>query len=255
MSKTILITGATSGIGEATARLLSAHQYRLIITGRRSERLYSLSAELMSKDNSEIHPLILDVRDRLAVENGLATLPDKFKQIDVLINNAGLAAGLNPIHEGDPADWEAMIDTNLKGLLWVTRIVAAGMAAKGSGHIINLSSIAGKETYPMGNVYCATKYGVEAITKALRLELLQKGIKVTSVAPGAVSTEFASVRFKGDQERAKAVYKGFQPLEAKDIAETILFVITRPEHVNIDDILIMPTAQAYSRDFNRSGAQ
>lgn len=252
MTKTILITGATSGIGEATARLLSAHQYRLIIAGRRTDRLHRLAEELALINKSEILPITLDVRDRSAVEEKLQSLPIEFSTIDVLINNAGLAAGLNPIHEGDPDDWEAMIDTNLKGLLWVTRTVAAVMAERGSGHIINLSSIAGKETYPMGNVYCATKHGVESLTKALRLELLHKGIKVTSVAPGAVSTEFSAVRFKGDLERAGAVYKGFQPLDAEDIAETILFVITRPVHVNIDDILIMPTAQGYSRDFNRN---
>lgn len=251
MTKTVLITGATSGIGKATARLLASNNYRLIITGRRVERLEKLSQELRSELGAEVLPLQLDVRDKAAVEHKLTSLPDTFNRIDVLINNAGLASGLSPIHEGDTEDWERMIDTNLKGLLYVTRVVSENMFIRGSGHIINLSSIAGREVYPYGNVYCATKHGVEALTKALRIELLSQGIKVTSISPGAVNTEFSQVRFKGDTERAEAVYKGFQPLAASDIAETILFVLTRPEHVNIDDILIMPTAQAYSRDFNR----
>jgi len=168
-----------------------------------------------------------------------------------LINNAGLAVGLSRIDNGDAEDWERMIDTNVKGLLYITQLVSAKMIERGEGHIVNISSIAGRETYPMGNVYCATKHAVQALTKGMRIDFLKHGIKVSSVAPGAVDTEFSVVRFKGDEQRAKSVYDGFTPLYAEDIAETILFVITRPKHVNIDDILVMPTDQAYSRDFNR----
>jgi 3-hydroxy acid dehydrogenase / malonic semialdehyde reductase len=254
MGKTVLITGATSGIGEATAVLLAEHGFRLILTGRREERLNSLRKRLVSEFGSEIHCLKFDIRNNSAVEAAISKLPDEFSHIDILINNAGLAAGLNPLHEGALHDWEQMIDTNLKGLLYITRLVAPRMVDSGSGHIINISSIAGKETYPMGNVYSATKHAVQSLTKAMRLDLLPHGIKVSSVAPGAVNTEFSTVRFKGDTARANAVYNGFTPLSGKDVAEVILFILQRPGHVNIDDILIMPTAQAFSRDFNRSGS-
>ncbi len=251
MDKIVMITGATSGIGEATAELLAQHGYRLILTGRREERLIALRNRLQSSFQSDIELLHFDVRDREAVNNAIDRLPEAFRTVDILINNAGLAAGMNAIHEGDTDDWEQMIDTNIKGLLYVTRKIAPGMAERKSGHIINIASIAGKETYPMGNVYCATKHAVQSLTKAMRLDLLKQGIKVTSVSPGAVQTEFSLVRFKGNQEKASKVYEGFTPLFAHDIAETILFVITRPPHVNIDDILVMPAAQAFSRDFNR----
>jgi 3-hydroxy acid dehydrogenase / malonic semialdehyde reductase len=175
----------------------------------------------------------------------------EWQNIDVLINNAGLAAGFNTVQEGVIDDWERMIDTNIKGLLFITRLVSPKMIERGGGHIINISSVAGKETYPLGNVYCATKHAVQSITKGMRIDLLKHGIKVSSVCPGAVDTEFSVVRFSGDTDRAKQVYKGFTPLNAQDIAETILFIVTRPKHVNIDDVLIMPTDQAFSRDFNR----
>lgn len=251
MDKIVMITGATSGIGEATAELLAHHGYRLILTGRREDRLLALRNRLLATTKCDIELRCFDVRDPKAVDEALDTLPEAFRAIDILINNAGLAAGMNPIHEGVTADWERMIDTNLKGLLYVTRKISPLMAERKSGHIVNISSIAGRETYPMGNVYCATKHAVQSLTKAMRLDLLKYGIKVSAISPGAVKTEFSLVRFNGDQERAEKVYDGFTPLFARDIAETILFVITRPPHVNIDDILVMPAAQAYSRDFNR----
>jgi 3-hydroxy acid dehydrogenase / malonic semialdehyde reductase len=253
MKRTALITGSTSGIGAATAQILAKNGFRLVITGRRSDRLKEFREKLESEFNAEVHTLAFDIRNNDETKAALGSLPDTFARIDVLINNAGLAAGLSTLQEGSVEDWEQMIDTNIKGLLYVTRLISPGMVKRKSGHIINISSIAGRETYPMGNVYCATKYAVEALTKGMRIDMLPYGIKVSSVSPGAVNTEFSLVRFKGDDERARSVYNGFTPLMAEDIAETILFVLTRPPHVNIDDILVMPTAQAYSRDFNRTG--
>ena len=253
MNKTVLVTGATSGIGTATVGLLARHGYRCIITGRREDRLEELKRNLISAHKVDVHTLCFDIRSLRATKDALDSLPERFSDIDILINNAGLAAGMSPLHEGNISDWEQMIDTNIKGLLYISRLVTPQMVARHSGHIINVSSIAGKETYPQGNVYCATKHAVQSLTKAMRLDLLPYGIKVSSVAPGAVNTEFSTVRFKGDRARADAVYQGFTPLLAEDIAETILFILTRPAHVNIDDILITPSAQAYSRDFNRSG--
>ena len=249
--KIALITGATAGIGHETAFLLAQNNYNLILTGRRKERLESIKKELESNFNCKVQILNFDIRKRAEVENALWSLPEEWKAIDVLINNAGLAAGLGPVNSADMDDWENMIDTNIKGLLFTTRIVSPWMIKKHSGHIINLSSIAGKEVYPNGSVYCGTKHAVAAITKAMRIELMPSGIKVSSIAPGAVETEFSLVRFNGDEKKAAQVYKGFTPLRAKDIAETILFIITRPAHVNIDDILIMPINQASARDFNR----
>ena len=249
--KIALITGATAGIGHETAFLLAQNNYNLILTGRRKERLESIKKELESNFNCKVQILNFDIRKRAEVENALWSLPEEWKAIDVLINNAGLAAGLGPVNSADMDDWENMIDTNIKGLLFTTRIVSPWMIKKHSGHIINLSSIAGKEVYPNGSVYCATKHAVAAITKAMRIELMPSGIKVSSIAPGAVETEFSLVRFNGDEKKAAQVYKGFTPLRAKDIAETILFIITRPAHVNIDDLLIMPINQASARDFNR----
>ena len=249
--KIALITGATAGIGHETAFLLAQNNYNLILTGRRKERLESIKKELESNFNCKVQILNFDIRKRVEVENALSSLPNEWKAIDVLINNAGLAAGLGPVNSADMDDWENMIDTNIKGLLFITRIVSPWMVNRHSGHIINLSSIAGKEVYPNGSVYCGTKHAVAAITKAMRIELMPSGIKVSSIAPGAVETEFSLVRFRGDEEKAAQVYKGFTPLCAKDIAETILFIITRPAHVNIDDILIMPINQASARDFNR----
>ena len=249
--KIALITGATAGIGHETAFLLAQNNYNLILTGRRKERLESIKKELESNFNCKVQILNFDIRKRVEVENALSSLPNEWKAIDVLINNAGLAAGLGPVNSADMDDWENMIDTNIKGLLFITRIVSPWMVNRHSGHIINLSSIAGKEVYPNGSVYCGTKHAVAAITKAMRIELMPSGIKVSSIAPGAVETEFSLVRFRGDEEKAAKVYKGFTPLCAKDIAETILFIITRPAHVNIDDLLIMPINQASARDFNR----
>ncbi len=251
MNRIALITGASSGIGEATALLLAQNHFDIIITGRRNERLQELKDKIQTVSQAEILILNFDIRNLAENEAALNSLPDKWKNIDVLINNAGLAAGFSNIQDGVIDDWERMIDTNIKGLLYITRLVSNLMIKNGKGHIINISSIAGKETYPMGNVYCASKHAVQSLTKGMRLDLLKHGIKVSSVSPGAVETEFSVVRFHGDTERAKQVYNGFTPLNAGDIAETILFILTRPAHVNIDDILIMPTAQAYSRDFNR----
>ncbi len=251
MQKTVLITGATSGIGEATAILLAKNQFNLILTGRRQNRLLALKKIIESESSAKVFILNFDIRDQQATIEAIKSLPNEWQQINILINNAGLAAGLSAVNDGQTDDWEQMIDTNVKGLLYISKLVSEKMIKAGEGHIINISSIAGKETYPMGNVYCATKHAVQALTKGMRLDFLRYGIKVSSVCPGAVDTEFSLVRFKGDEQRAKKVYEGFTPLKAQDIAETIHFVITRPVHVNIDDILVMPTDQAYSRDFNR----
>ena len=251
MKKCVLITGSTSGIGEATAKLLASNGYRLILTGRRSDRLEKLRNELIEMYSGDICTLHFDIRNQKDVEEAIDSLTNPFNRIDILINNAGLAAGFNTLQEGVTDDWERMIDTNIKGLLYITRKIVPRMIEQSSGHIINLSSIAGKEVYPFGNVYCASKHAVQSLTKSLRLELLKYHIKVSSVAPGAVHTEFSLVRFKGDKQRADQVYEGITPLMAEDIAEVIHFLITRPPHVNIDDILVMPTDQAFSRDFNR----
>jgi 3-hydroxy acid dehydrogenase / malonic semialdehyde reductase len=251
MNKIVFITGATSGIGRATALLLAKNKFNLIVTGRRKDRLTELKQIIQKESPSAVQILNFDIRDAVETENAFNSLPEDWQAIDILINNAGLAVGLNPIDQGITADWERMIDTNIKGLLYITRLVSPGMVKRSRGHIVNISSIAGKETYPLGNVYCATKYAVQSLTKAMRLDLLKHHIKVTSVCPGAVHTEFSLVRFKGDENQAHNVYNRFTPLKALDVAETILFVVTRPPHVNIDDILVMPTDQAYSRDFNR----
>lgn len=246
-----LITGASSGIGEATALLLAKNNFDIIITGRRKLLLEALKSKIETETDAKVLILSYDIRNLHENKTAIERIPNEWKKIDVLINNAGLAAGLSTVQDGDFDEWERMIDTNIKGLLYITRLITPGMVERGSGHIINISSIAGKETYPMGNVYCASKHAVQSLTKGMRLDLLKYGIKVSSVSPGAVDTEFSIVRFKGDKERAKQVYKGFTPLYAQDVADTILFILTRPKHVNIDDILIMPTDQAFSRDFNR----
>ncbi len=244
----ILITGATAGIGEATAELFAQKGYRLILTGRRKDRLDALKSKL----STETLTLCFDVRNRTEVEENLGNLPEEWKNIEILVNNAGLAAGLAGIQNGDIDDWERMIDTNLKGLLYVTRTIVPGMIARNQGgHIINISSIAGKEVYPNGNVYCATKHGVDALSKAMRMDLVQYGIKVTNIAPGMAETEFSIVRFGGDEEKAGKVYAGLTPLYAEDIAEVIYFAVTRPPHVTLNDIVIMPTAQASATIVNR----
>ncbi|OQB61888.1 MAG: Serine 3-dehydrogenase [Bacteroidetes bacterium ADurb.Bin141] len=239
----IFITGATAGFGKAIAQKFSEAKWDIIINGRRKERLAQLEEELKA-NGSKVLSLPFDVRNEQEVNNAIQQLPQEWKKIDVLINNAGLAAGSNLIQDGNSADWNTMIDTNVKGLLYVTQNVIPGMIAAKKGHIINMSSIAGKEAYMKGNVYCATKHAVDALTKSMRVDLLEHGIKVSSVDPGAAETEFSLVRLKGDVEKAKAVYKGFQPLVAEDIAEIVYFVATRPAHVCINDLIVTPTAQA-----------
>ena len=251
MNRIALITGATAGIGEATANLLAKNNFDIIITGRRKDRLEQLSDSIKKTGKGNVLALDFDIRDKEATRATINSLPDNWKNIDVLINNAGLAVGLDPIHEGNIDDWERMIDTNIKGLLYITRLISPIMVERKKGHIINLSSIAGKEAYALGNVYCASKHAVQALTQGMRIDLVKYGIKVSTVAPGAVDTEFSEVRFKGDKNKADDVYKGFTPLYAQDIAETILFMLTRPSHVNIDDVLIMPTAQAFTRHIQR----
>ena len=240
-----LITGATSGIGEATAIQFAKNGYDVIITGRRKERLEKLETTLKQK-GAKVLSLCFDVRNYDEVKTAIASIPDNWRAINVLVNNAGLASGLGTLENGLLEDWEKMIDTNLKGLLYTTREVIPLLKTSSKGHIINIGSIAGKEVYANGNVYCSTKHAVDALNKALRIELLSYGIKVTAIHPGMVETEFSIVRFHGDEERAKKVYEGLTPLYAEDIAETIYWMASRPAHVNINDILIMPTIQANS---------
>jgi 3-hydroxy acid dehydrogenase / malonic semialdehyde reductase len=244
MAKTVLITGATAGFGEACARLFASNSWNCIITGRRNDRLEKLAFILKNAHNIEVLPLCFDVRDRKATLEILGKLPARWQNIDVLINNAGLASGFGPIDEGNPDDWDVMIDTNVKGLLYVSHAIIPFMKKRNEGHIINIGSIAGKETYKNGNVYCATKHAVDALTKAMRIDLLPYHIKVTGVCPGAAETEFSIVRYKGDTERAAGVYKGFKPLTAQDIADVVYYAATRPAHVNLNDIVITPTVQA-----------
>ena len=251
MRKTALITGATSGIGRATALLLAENNFNLIICGRRKERLDELETEIGNK--AEILKLSFDVSKRSEVEKALASVPEKWKNIDLLLNNAGNAHGLSPIQEGDVDDWEAMIDINVKGLLYVSRIILPIMTSRGQGHVINIGSIAGKEVYPNGNVYCASKFAVDALSNAMRFDLNKYGIKVSEINPGMVETEFSKVRFKGDDQRASNVYQGLKPLSADDIADIILFVVTRPAHVNISDLTVLPTAQASATIVKREG--
>lgn len=244
MSKIALITGATAGIGEACAHVFARERYDLILTGRRIDRLNKLAKQLNQEYNVEVITSAFDVRNREDVISKLEELPDEWKKVNVLVNNAGLSQGLDPIQNGKYDDWETMIDTNIKGLLYVTKVVSNWMIGNGFGHIVNLGSIAGKEVYPGGNVYCATKTAVDALNLGMRLDLLPYGIKVTAIHPGAVETEFSLVRFKGDKARADKVYAGFEPLVAMDVAETIWFAVSRPAHVNINEMIVMPTAQA-----------
>lgn len=242
MNKTAFITGATSGIGKSCAMKFAQNNYDLFITGRREDRLEQLKLQLEKDYNISVTILLFDVREREAVKTAIDKIKDQ--TIDVLINNAGLAAGMDHIQSGSIDDWDQMIDTNIKGLLYVTRSISPLMIEKKSGHIINIGSIAGKEVYPKGNVYCASKHAVDALTKAMRVDLLEYGIKVSQIAPGAVETEFSLVRFKGDQQTANNVYKGFEPLHPEDIADIAFYITTLPPHVNINDLLVMPTAQA-----------
>lgn len=240
--KIALITGATSGIGRATARIFAKNNYKVILCGRREDRLAELQDELSQRTN--VHTLLFDVSKKKAVAEAIASLPENFAHIDVLINNAGNAHGLDPIQNGELEDWDAMIDINVKGLLYVSKAVIPGMVARKKGHIINIGSIAGKEVYANGNVYCATKHAVDALTKSMLIDLNPFGIKVGAIHPGMVETEFSEVRFKGDTDRAANVYKGLTPLSPDDVADTIHFVVSRPYHINISDLVILPTAQA-----------
>ena len=239
---TILITGATAGIGEACARAFAAEGHRLILTGRRAERLEKLKEDLPV----EVLTLSFDVREHQQVVEAIATIPEGWREIDILINNAGLAVGKDPIQTGVLEDWERMIDTNVKGFLYMAREIAPLMISRKSGHIINIGSLAGREVYPNGNVYCATKHAVHALSQGMRIDMLQHGIRVTQIAPGLVETEFSVVRYKGDQQKADSTYENFQPLTAEDIANIVVFAANQPPHVNINDILITPTAQANS---------
>ena len=246
-----LITGATSGIGRATAIRLAKEEYRLILTARRTVNLKQLGDYLRDQYKTSCYTYPLDVRSLSGIERFMEDLPEEWRPIGILVNNAGLAAGLDYIQEGSTDDWDQMIDTNIKGLLYMTRLVVPGMIERKKGHIINVGSIAGKEVYPKGAVYCATKHAVEALTRGMRQDLVQHGIKVSSVCPGAVETEFSLVRFKGDEERAAKVYEGFTPLQAEDVASVVHYIISRPAHVNIQDVLNMPTAQASASLINK----
>lgn len=247
-----LITGVTAGIGKSTAYKLAENKWNLILTGRRKDRLEKIKNELETQFSVKVITLAFDIREKQQCHQHLESLSDEWKQVDVLINNAGLAQGLATIDKGLEEDWDTMIDTNIKGLLYVTKIVSNWMIARKKGHIINIGSIAGKEVYPNGNVYCATKHAVDALNKAMRMELLPYNIKVSAVHPGMVETEFSLVRFKGNEERAKQTYQGLQPLTPEDIAESIWWIIQQPTHVNINEIIIVPSVQANTRDVIRN---
>ena len=247
----VFITGATSGIGRSTAEIFAKNGYDLILTGRREERLSTTKKELESTYKITVTTLCFDITKQQEVAKAINSLSDEHKSIDILVNNAGLAAGLAPIQEGQLSHWERMIDTNVKGLLYTTQIISNLMIQAGKGHIINIGSIAGKEVYANGNVYCATKHAVDALSKGMRFDLLPHHIKVTAINPGMVETEFSVVRFDGDTDRAKKVYMGMQPLTPEDIAETIFWVANRPAHVNINDIIIMPAVQASATNLIR----
>lgn len=249
MRPTVFITGATSGIGRATAEFLAEKNFRLILCGRREEKLKELESIL--GNYTDITSLKFDVRSKKAVFSAIKSLPEKFKNIDVLINNAGNAHGLSPIQEGDLDDWDAMLDINVKGLLYVTRAILPQMIENNKGFIVNIGSTAGKEVYPMGNVYCASKHAVNAINKGIRMDLNQYNIRVTAIHPGLVKTAFSEIRFKGDTKRAEKVYQGYEALQSKDIAEIIHFVITRPDHVTIEDLVVYPSAQASATLINK----
>lgn len=248
--KTVLITGATSGIGRACARIFAKNNFKVIICGRREDRLAELQDELSQR--TEVHTLLFDVSKKKAVCEAIGSLPENFAHIDILINNAGNAHGLDPIQNGDIEDWDQMIDINVKGLLYVSKAVIPGMVDRRKGHIVNIGSIAGKEVYTNGNVYCATKHAVDALTKSMLLDLNPYGIKVGAIHPGMVETEFSEVRFKGDTQRAANVYRGVTPLSPDDVADTIHFVVSRPYHINISDLVILPTAQASATVVNRN---
>ena len=250
MQQTALITGATSGIGKATAQLFAKNNINLIICGRRIEKLQQLQQEL--SQFTKVHILQFDVRYNKEVQKAINSLPDNFKHIDILINNAGNAHGLDSIQNGNIDDWDAMIDGNVKGLLYVSKAIIPQMVKRNNGFILNIGSIAGKDVYPNGNVYCASKFAVNALNKGMRIDLNQNNIRVCAIHPGLVETEFSDVRFKGDSERAKTVYQGYKALQPEDIADIIHFVVTRPYHVNIEDLIVYPTAQASATIVNKN---
>lgn len=249
--KIVLITGASSGIGKASAWKFAENGANLIITGRREERLIKLKSELEKKCKIEVRPLAFDIRNQQDVSSSLNSLEDKWKNIDILVNNAGLAAGLDEFQDASEDDWEQMIDTNIKGLLYISKIISKEMSKRQNGHIINISSIAASNVYQKGHVYCATKHAVDAITKGMRIDLMPYNVRVSSVSPGLVETEFSLVRFKWDNETAENVYKGYTPLRAEDVADSIFYVANTPVHVNINDLIIMPTAQANAYYLNK----
>lgn len=248
-----LVTGATSGFGRAIALYFARQGWDVIITGRRADRLDELAGQIRDTSGSSVLTLPFDVRKPSEVNAAIESIPDTWRAVDVLVNNAGLAAGLSTVQEGDLSDWEDMIDTNVKGLLYVSRLVIPWMISRGKGHIVNMGSMAGKEAYPYGNVYCATKHAVDALSKSMRIDLLPHGIKVTAIHPGAAETEFSIVRFKGDTERAAKVYDGIDPLTAEDIADIVWFAVSRPAHVVLNEILVTPVAQANTAYFHREG--
>jgi len=249
MHPTVFITGATSGIGKATAELFAQNNFNLVLCGRRIEKLNALQVKLSKL--TKVHTLQFDVRNQKEVQKTIESIPEEFKPIDVLINNAGNAHGLNPIQEGSLEDWDAMIDGNVKGLLYVSKAIIPQMIKNNKGFIVNIGSIAGKEVYPNGNVYCASKFAVDALNKGMRIDLNKHNIRVSAIHPGAVETEFSEVRFKGDTNKAERVYQGYKALQAEDIADIIYFVVTRPYHVNIEDLIVYPTAQATATIVNK----
>jgi 3-hydroxy acid dehydrogenase / malonic semialdehyde reductase len=255
MKPITMITGATAGIGEACARKFAAGKHRLILTGRRADRLLALADELQKEHAVDVQPLVFDVRDRAAVEAAWESLPSEWRTVSILVNNAGLALGREPLHAGNVDDWDTMIDTNVKGLLYVTKMVLPEMVAARAGHVINLGSVAGREVYPNGNVYCATKFAVEGLSRALRLDVAPYNIKVTTISPGLVETEFSVVRFKGDQNKADAIYQGIEPLTGSDIAEMVWFAASQPAHICINDINLTCTAQANVSTVIRNNGQ
>lgn len=240
---TVFITGATSGFGEAIARTLAKHNVKMVITGRTADKLMQVAKEIEETTQTKVLPLVFDVRDYEACEKAINSMPEEFRDVDVLVNNAGLAVELNPVHEGALEDWERMIDTNVKGLLYITRLISPGMVERKKGHIVNLGSTASHEIYYGGNVYCATKHAVNALTKGMRTDFLKYGIKVTQISPGACETNFSVVRFHGDKEKADKVYEGYDPLVAQDIADVVEFALTRPDHVCLNEIIMTPKAQ------------
>lgn len=250
-NKIVLITGASSGFGFATAKLLAQNGAKLIIAARRIEKLKLLEAEIKNKFGTDSLIIELDVRNQKSVENAVKNLPESWKSVDILINNAGLSRGLDKLHEGSIQDWEEMIDTNVKGLLYVSRAVIPGMVKRNSGHVINIGSIAGHEVYPKGNVYCASKHAVDAITKGMRLDLNGSKVKVTTIDPGLAETEFSIVRYRGDKEKAKATYKGIESLSAEDVADAVLYAVTRRENFVIAEMILLPLNQASAQVVNR----